>query len=151
VSTHLNRKMRPQDQAARSGRKIRPQNQAARLSRTDALYSELQPSNDNLPLPAVSTYFQPLDPPPAGFYDTPNAAVQAVNLWAEFRDYVIVKKRTKYRKNGGSIYKIWIMCDRGNKPDKRLLETSAKARTNTGTVKTDYPFVCTAKEDNAGK
>jgi hypothetical protein len=43
------------------------------------------------------------------------------------------------------------MCDRGNKPDKRLLEASAKARTNTGTVKTDCPFVCTAKEDNAGK
>jgi hypothetical protein len=77
-------------------------------SHTDALYSELQPPNDNLPLPAVSTHFQPLDPPPAGFYDTPDAAVQAVNLWAEPRGYAIVKKRTKYRKNGGSICNVGI-------------------------------------------
>jgi hypothetical protein len=43
------------------------------------------------------------------------------------------------------------MCDRGNKPDKRFLEASAKARTNISIVKTDCLFVCTAKEDNAGK
>jgi hypothetical protein len=43
------------------------------------------------------------------------------------------------------------MCDRGKKPDKRLLNASAKIRTNTGTIKIDCPFVCTVKEDEEEK
>ena len=43
------------------------------------------------------------------------------------------------------------MCDRGKKLDRRLLDASAKTRTNTGTVKIDCPFVCTVKEDEKEK
>jgi hypothetical protein len=43
------------------------------------------------------------------------------------------------------------MCNRGNKFDKRFFEISAKARINTGIIKINCPFVCTAKEDNTEK
>jgi hypothetical protein len=50
--------------------------------------------------PFSSTRFQSFDPPPAAFYNIPDEAIQAVNLWAEPRGHAIVKGRIKYRKYG---------------------------------------------------
>jgi hypothetical protein len=87
--------------------------QVARLSRkirlfeyTDALYGELHSLNDNLLPITVYIHFQPLDLSPPDLYESFNVAVRAINLWAVSRGYTVIKGRSKYRKNGGLIYKV---------------------------------------------
>lgn len=75
----------------------------------------------------------PLDPPEDFItHETPEEAIEALQQWAHDHGYAVYKRRSK--KKQGSLYKIWVDCDRGG------IHTSHGASRKTSTKKTNCPF-----------
>jgi hypothetical protein len=59
----------------------------------------------------------------------------AANIWAEYRDYTIVKGRVTYRDSDGSLQRAWAQCDRYSKPRYSKDPTDQRKRPNRGSRK----------------
>jgi hypothetical protein len=66
-------------------------------------------------------------------------------LFAAPRGYAVIKKRVNKNKNKTRIKKVWIRCDRGGKSTSTVNASTAQ-RPNSGSKKTDCPFMLALKE-----
>ena len=83
--------------------------------------------------------WEPLEPPPKGWYDSPAAVKDAINTFALDKGYAAVTRRSKVNKKS-EVRKVWIRCDKGTK-----YETRSSGRRNASTRRTDCPFKCIAQ------
>jgi hypothetical protein len=83
--------------------------------------------------------------PPEKVYPSITAAIIDINLFAAPRGYAVIKKRVNKNKNKTRIKKVWIRCNRGGKSTSTVNASTAQ-RPNSGSTKTECPFMLTLKE-----